>query len=125
MREMKNRFSVDKLIFSPKDVDLKYSPLRENINEETYVLGVFNPGVNRLPNGNIIMMMRVAEALEQPVEGDNVKAIRWDEQNGFVIDEYRAKDVNLADPRQIQLLNHGVTVLALTSISWLVPLGMM
>jgi len=118
---MKSRFSVDKLIFSPQDVDLKFSPLRENIKEETYVLGVFNPGVNRLPNGNIIMMMRVAEALKQPVEGDSVKAVRWDEQNGFVIDKYRAKDVDLADPRQIQLLNHGVTVLALTSISWLLP----
>jgi len=118
---MTTSFTVDKLIFSPKDVDLKFSPLRKSINEETYVLGVFNPGVSRLANGNIIMMMRVAEALKHPEENDIVKALRWDESEGFVLDKYNSSDVNLADPRQIQLLKHGVTVIALTSISWLLP----
>jgi len=29
----------------------------------TYVLGAFNPGFARLPNGNLLLMVRVAEAL--------------------------------------------------------------
>ena len=57
----------DYLIFRPDDVDLSRSPLRGSIDEPTYVLGAFNPGFTRLPNGNVLMMVRVAEALSEPV----------------------------------------------------------
>ena len=43
----------DYLIFTPDDVDLSRSPLRRGVNEPTFVLGAFNPGLARLPNGNL------------------------------------------------------------------------
>jgi hypothetical protein len=52
---------TDYLIFRPDDVDLAQSPLRRSIAEATYVLGAFNPGLARLPNGNLLLMVRVAE----------------------------------------------------------------
>ena len=33
----------DHIIFSPADVDLSFSPLRNGLKESTYVLGAFNP----------------------------------------------------------------------------------
>ena len=78
----------DILIFSPDDVDLSYSPLRKTLKEETYVLGAFNPGFCRLKNGNLLMMVRVAEALSNPVVDDKVHAIRWDEKQGYVTDAW-------------------------------------
>ena len=30
-------------------------------------MGAFNPGLARLPNGNLLLMVRVAEALKEPV----------------------------------------------------------
>ncbi len=57
------RVSDDYLIFTPDDVDLARSPLRRSIDEPTFVLGAFNPGLTRLPNGNLLLMVRVAEAL--------------------------------------------------------------
>ncbi len=59
-----NYIKSDHLIFSPDDVDLSRSPLRNELKEEdTYVLGAFNPGLCRLPNGNLMNMVRLAEPL--------------------------------------------------------------
>ena len=59
----------DQLIFTPDDVDLAYSPLKKDLSQEpTYVLGAFNPGLCRLPNNNLLMMVRIAEALVNPVK---------------------------------------------------------
>ena len=52
--------SHDALVFTPDDVDLSRSPLAGKIDAETYVLGAFNPGMTRLPNGNLLLMVRVA-----------------------------------------------------------------
>ncbi len=72
---MKNHFIIsDHLIFKPDDVDLSRSPLRNSLFGKTYVLGAFNPGLCRLQNGNLLMMVRVAEALSNPVENDKVRA---------------------------------------------------
>ena len=60
-------FPVDHLIFGPDDVDLSRSPLAGQFGAETYVLGAFNPGLTRLPSGNLLMMVRVAEALRKPI----------------------------------------------------------
>ena len=62
-------FPIDKLVLTPDDVDLSRSPLA-GLDAETYVLGAFNPGFTRLPNGNLMLMVRVAEALREPVKGD-------------------------------------------------------
>ncbi len=110
----------DRLIFIPDDVDLTRSPLRRGIAEPTYVLGAFNPGFTRLANGNLLMMVRVAEALCEPVRGDAVRAIRWTAA-GYVLDAHPLASVDLADPRQFEMRERHHRILALTSLSWLLP----
>jgi predicted GH43/DUF377 family glycosyl hydrolase len=110
----------DYLIFTPDDVDLTRSPLRGSIDEATYVLGAFNPGFTRLPNGNLLMMVRVAEALSEPVRDGCVRAIRWTKQ-GYVLDRYPIESVDMTDPRQFSLRQGAHRMLALTSLSWLLP----
>jgi beta-1,2-mannobiose phosphorylase / 1,2-beta-oligomannan phosphorylase len=110
----------DRIVFGPQDVDLARSPLREWIKEETYVLGAFNPGLTRLPNGNLLMMVRVAEALRQPMREDYVLALRWADGR-YHIDRFPRAAVNDKDPRQLQLSQHHYKTLILTSLSWLLP----
>jgi beta-1,2-mannobiose phosphorylase / 1,2-beta-oligomannan phosphorylase len=119
---MNNSFiESDYLIFTPGDVDLSYSPLRNGLKEKTYVLGSFNPGLCRLPNGNLLMIVRVAEALLNPIVEDKVYCIRWDKEKGFVTDAWPLAEVTMRDPRQFRINSYRVTVLALTSLSWLLP----
>lgn len=111
---------IDKLIFTPDDVDLARSPLRRGIAEPTYVLGAFNPGFTRLPSGNLLMMVRIAEALKEPVRDGNVRAIRWT-ASGYVLDPHPLAQVDMTDPRQFQIRGGNHRILALTSLSWLLP----
>jgi predicted GH43/DUF377 family glycosyl hydrolase len=111
----------DCVIFTPDDVDLSYSPLRNGLREKTYVMGAFNPGLCRLPNGNLLMMVRVAEALANPVFNDNAHCIRWDEEKGFVTEGWPVSDVNMPDPRKFRINAYAFPVYALTSLSWLLP----
>lgn len=110
----------DFLIFRPDDVDLTRSPLRQGIAEPTHVLGAFNPGLARLPNGNLLLMVRVAEALTNPVDGDCARTIRWTPA-GYVLDRHRLAGVDMADPRQFELRGSKHRLLGLTSLSWLLP----
>ncbi len=110
----------DYLIFTPDDVDLARSPLRGSIDELTYVLGAFNPGFARLPNGNLLMMVRVAEALRDPVREGCAQAIRWTPE-GYMLDRYPLDTVDMTDPRQFSLRHGAYRMLALTSLSWLLP----
>ncbi|PZU10905.1 glycosidase [Sphingomonas sp.] len=110
----------DYLIFAPDDVDLRRSPLRRSLTAETYVLGAFNPGFTRLASGNLLMMVRVAEALREPVIGDQVHAIRW-EEGRYLLDEHPLTAVNMSDPRQFDVGGSSYRMLALTSLSWLLP----
>ncbi len=111
----------DQLIFSPADVDLSYSPLRNGIKQGTYVLGAFNPGLCRLPNGNLLIMIRVAEALSKAVVGGNVHCIRWDPADRYVTDTWPLQEVTMDDPRKFRINYYGFPVYALTSLSWLLP----
>ncbi|HSB91482.1 MAG TPA: hypothetical protein VLC28_00130, partial [Flavitalea sp.] len=111
----------DILIFKPDDVDLQKSPLRKGIQEKTFVLGSFNPGLCRLPNGNLLLMVRIAEALLEPIKGNFVQCIRWDESKGFVVDAWPKADVDMSDPRKFQIRQYQFPVFALTSLSWLLP----
>lgn len=115
-----SRFAPDKLVFGPDDVDLSRSPLQGHLNAETYVLGAFNPGLTRLPNGNLLMMVRVAEALREPVFDGEVHAIRWVEGQ-YVLDGWPLELVDTADPRKFLLRGGGWQIMALTSLSWLLP----
>ncbi|MBB4856807.1 putative GH43/DUF377 family glycosyl hydrolase [Novosphingobium chloroacetimidivorans] len=117
------RHDVDKLVLVPDDIDLSRSPLAGHLDAETYVLGAFNPGLTRLPNGNLLMMVRVAEALRKPVFDNHVHAIRWDEAEGgrYVLDGWPLDFADTADPRKFMLRGGGWKIMALTSLSWLLP----
>lgn len=111
---------TDRLVFRPDDVDLTRSPLRRSLDAKTHVLGAFNPGLARLPNGNLLLMVRVAEALSEPVVDGHVRAIRWTPE-GYVLDRYPLASVSMTDPRQFALLGGPHRQLGLTSLSWLLP----
>lgn len=112
-------YEIDRLIFRPDDVDLTRSPLAA-LGAETYVLGAFNPGLTRLRNGNLLMMVRVAEALREPILGGVIRSIRWD--NGrYQLDEWALAEADTADPRKFTLLRYRWRTMALTSLSWLLP----
>jgi predicted GH43/DUF377 family glycosyl hydrolase len=111
---------TDELVFRPRDVDLSRSPLRRSLDAPTHVLGAFNPGLTRLPTGNLLLMVRVAEALSEPVSDGHVRAIRWTPE-GYVLDAYPLGAVSMTDPRQFSLRGGPHRLLALTSLSWLLP----
>ena len=113
-------FPFDQLVFTPADVDLARSPLAGRIDAETYVLGAFNPGLTRLANGNLLLMVRVAEALTHPVRDQHIHAIRWDEGR-YVRDAWPVAQVDTRDPRKFLVPGGGWRVMALTSLSWLLP----
>ncbi|HTG38516.1 MAG TPA: glycosidase, partial [Sphingomonas sp.] len=106
----------DFLIFTPGDVDLSRSPLRGACDAETFVLGAFNPGFTRLPSGNLLLMVRVAEALSDPV----ARSLRWDD-GMYRVDRWPAERVDSSDPRILKLTADPWQPLALTSLSWLLP----
>ncbi|MBO9725731.1 MAG: glycosidase [Novosphingobium sp.] len=118
-------FPNDRLVFVPDDVDLSRSPLAGHLETETYVLGAFNPGLTRLPSGNLLMMVRVAEALREPIRDGHVHAIRWEGEDGtegrYVLDAWPLEQADTADPRKFMLRGGGYKVMALTSLSWLLP----
>jgi beta-1,2-mannobiose phosphorylase / 1,2-beta-oligomannan phosphorylase len=113
-------FPVDHLILTPADIDLTRSPLAEKIDAETYVLGAFNPGMTRLANGNLLLMVRVAEALRNPIRDGHIHAIRWAD-DGYHLDPWPLQQVDTADPRKFMMRGGGWKVMALTSLSWLLP----
>lgn len=112
--------SDDYLIFRPDDVDLSRSPLRGSIDVPTYVLGAFNPGLTRLPGGNLLLMVRVAEALVEPVVDGCAQAIRWT-PGGYVLDRHPVAGIDMGDPRQFAIRDRRPPLLGLTSLSWLLP----
>ncbi len=113
-------YPFDALVLVPDDIDLSRSPLAGQLRVETYVLGAFNPGFTRLPNGNLLMMVRVAEALKTPVFDGSVHAIRWDDGR-YLLDAWPLDFVDTSDPRKFMLRGGAWRVMALTSLSWLLP----
>lgn len=115
-------FETDRLVFTPDDVDLARSPLRQGLLPgSTFVLGAFNPGLAVLPSGNFLMMVRVAEALREPMTGHVIRAIRWTGDRGYHLVEWPLTGVDVSDPRFFALngeVNHSI---GLTSLSWLLP----
>ena len=115
-------FKFDRIILKPEDIDLSYSPLRKDIDAETYVLGAFNPGMSRLKNGNLILMVRVAEALKNPIHSGKFFCIRKDIKKGYVLDDYNIDDFDVSDPRVFAIKKYLPTlVCTVTSISWILP----
>ncbi|MFL6751099.1 MAG: glycosidase [Sphingomicrobium sp.] len=116
-------FAVDQLVLTPDDIDLSRSPLAGQLGVETYVLGAFNPGLTRMANGNLLMMVRIAEALSHPVHDGHIHAIRWDDGR-YVLDPWPLDLVDTADPRKFLIRGGRWRVMALTSLSWLLPVEM-
>jgi predicted GH43/DUF377 family glycosyl hydrolase len=114
------RYPVDRLIFGPDDVDLARSPLNGDLGGKTYVLGAFNPALTRLPNGNLAMFVRVAEALREPIDDGAIHAVRWDEGR-YRLDAWPLDRVDTADPRKFLIHGGRWRVMALTSLSWVLP----
>jgi predicted GH43/DUF377 family glycosyl hydrolase len=113
-------FAVDRLVFGPDDVDLSRSPLAGHFDAETFGLGAFNPALTRLPNGNLAMFVRVAEALRHPVVDGHIHAIRWDNGN-YTLDPWPIDLCDTADPRKFLVPGGKWKVMALTSLSWILP----
>jgi predicted GH43/DUF377 family glycosyl hydrolase len=123
-------FATDRLVFTIRDVDLARSPLANQFAAETYVLGAFNPGLTRLPNGNLLLMVRVAEALREPIRDGHIHAIRWEANQSasgeqpegrYVLDAWPLDLCDTADPRSFVVRGGKWRALALTSLSWLLP----
>jgi predicted GH43/DUF377 family glycosyl hydrolase len=121
-------YPFDQLVFSPLDVDLSKGPLAGRIDAETYCLGAFNPGMTRLPNGNLLMVVRIAEALKTPIVDQKIHSIRWEPSDGntpdagrYNLDPWPLEMVDTADPRKFMMRGGGWKVMALTSLSWLLP----
>jgi beta-1,2-mannobiose phosphorylase / 1,2-beta-oligomannan phosphorylase len=118
-----SRFQTDRLVITPPMIDLTRSPLAGQLDAETYVLGAFNPGMTRMPNGNVMLMVRIAEALREPVFDGKVHSIRW-HNGGYVLDGWPLGEVEMGDPRSFALRGDGPKIMALTSLSWLLPVEM-
>ena len=111
---------ADRLVFTPDDVDLARSPIAGHVKAETFVLGAFNPALTRLPTGNLLMMVRVAEALREPILDGHVRSLRWVDDR-FVLDAWALDAVDTSDPRTFAIRQHRWRTIGLTSLSWLLP----
>ncbi len=65
-------YDDDRLVFGPGDVDLARSPLRRSLAAKTHVLGAFNPGLTRLPNGKASLSLAISIT---PADGSPDQAI--------------------------------------------------
>jgi predicted GH43/DUF377 family glycosyl hydrolase len=116
-------YAIDRIVIAPGDIDLSRSPLAGHFAAETFVLGAFNPGMTRLPGGNIVLFVRVAEALREPIRDGHVHAVRWHDGR-YVIDAWPLNRVDTTDPRTFVVRGEAWRVLALTSLSWILPVEM-
>lgn len=115
-------YVIDRLIFTPDDVDLARSPLRQGLpTGSTFVLGAFNPGLAVLPGGNLLMMVRVAEALREPITEQVASAIRWTRKDGYHLVDWPLAGLDVSDPRTFRFTGEPHAVVGLTSLSWLLP----
>lgn len=115
-------YATDRLIFTPNDVDLARSPLRQGLPPgSTFLLGAFNPGLTVLPNGNLLAMVRIAEALRQPMTGHVIRAIRWTAERGYGVVEWPLAGMDVSDPRVFALTGQANRQVGVTSLSWLLP----
>jgi predicted GH43/DUF377 family glycosyl hydrolase len=114
-------FPVDQLVFTPADVDVSKSPLAGSLDAETHIVGTFNPGLTRLSNGNLLLVVRIAEALRKPTFDGQVHAIRWDPDRRYAFEGWPLEFADTSDPRAFELHGFGWKAKVPTSLSWLLP----
>src|SRR3546814_17322843 len=112
------RYPFVRLVLTRDDIDLSRSPLAGDRGIETHVLGAFNTGLTRLPNGNLLLMARIAEALSTPVRDGHVHAIRWADGR-YVLAAWPLAQVDTAVPRKVTVSGKPGEVMALTQLAWL------
>ncbi len=112
----------DKILFSPRDIDREKCPIHIKTGLETTILGAFNPGMTRLPNGNLLLMVRVAEAIKEPIKEGRFRFIRWIPGGDYRVEEHPTFQLDTSDPRKFRFLEYeNIRVFGLTSFSWLLP----
>jgi len=112
----------DKIVLSPVDIDLNRCPIHVKTGLETFILGAFNPGMTRLANGNLLLMVRVAEAIREPIKEGCFRFIRWSAPDRYVVEEHPTYQLDTSDPRKFRFLEYEhIHVFGLTSFSWLLP----
>lgn len=112
----------DKIILSPSDIDLNKCPIHCKTGLDTYILGAFNPGMTRLPNGNILLMIRVAESIKEPIQEGKFRYIRWSPDKKYIVEKHPTFQLDTTDPRKFRFLEYDhINVFGLTSFSWLLP----
>lgn len=113
----------DKIIFSPGDIDPDFRPVGKDTGRETFIQGTYNPGMTRLKNKNILLMVRVAEHFKKPTKKNKVLTPRWDaKKKKYVADAFPKKIIRFKDPREIDIIQENNTIaMRLTGISWLLP----
>lgn len=113
----------DRIVFNPGNIDPDFRPMGKGTGKKTFIQGTYNPGMARLKNGNILLIIRVAEHLEKPVEKNYVFSPRMDvKEKKYVLDMFPRKIVGFKDPREIDIIQQNKTIaVRLTGISWLLP----
>ena len=79
-------------LLSPEDLAPSHEALR--------VIGTFNPGATRLPDGRIVLMVRVAESPVDQRPGHHALP-RWDEQGQLQVQHLPEDQDTLKDPRKV------------------------
>ena len=79
-------------LLSPADLTPSRADLR--------VIGVFNPGAARLPDGRIVLMVRVAESPVEQRPGHHALP-RWNADGDLVIEHLPEDQDTLKDPRKV------------------------
>lgn len=112
----------DKIIFAPDNIERNNYLIQNATGLDTYILGTFNPGLCRLANGNLLMMVRVAESLKEPIKKGKFYYIRWSPVEKYVVEDHPAYQLDTTDPRKFRFLEYDhLKVYGLTSFSWLLP----
>jgi predicted GH43/DUF377 family glycosyl hydrolase len=90
--------------------------------DEFEVVGAFNPGAVRLANGEVALLVRVAERPRERRPGFTALP-RWDVERGLVVDWAPDAEVEPLDPRVVRRKADGLVRLTFTSHLRLVACG--
>lgn len=118
----KINYLTDNIIFAPENINSANYLIRNATGLDTYILGTFNPGLCRLDNGNLLLMVRVSESLKDPIREGKFQYIRWSPTHEYIIEEHPTFQLDTTDPRKFRFLEYDhLKVYGLTSFSWLLP----
>lgn len=111
-----------RLVLEPEDIDISECLISKQLGRQTYVMGVFNPGLTIRDDGTLVLMARVAIALEQQKTDKVWRSIRLVD-GSYTIDEYpiRPELQPPNEPRIFYVRQNNTLAIGLTSISFLLP----